>query len=155
MSRALRSFAIIAGSVALISTGIGAAVGAKGVFLGVTGATFTKVGAIAGLAGGVASAGAQMLQPKTPSKAALAPIVSIEHDTGKRTLDRGRGLYLERHGLLGTRDDPATPNSPLRAKDHDWRRMAVCADQFRHARRHGGDCKSIGQGEAVGLLAIA
>lgn len=104
MSRALRSAALIAGSVALISTGIGAAIGAKGVLLGVTGATFAKVGAIAGVVSGVASAGSQILQPKIPPRGSPATIL-IElqehcHDAAKWIADTGRGLSLVRNWPL-------------------------------------------------------
>lgn len=155
MSRTLRTVATIAGSIALISTGIGAAVGAKGVFLGVSGATFAKVGAIAGVASTAASVGAQMLQPKTLSRAAMAPIVSIEHDTGKRTIERGIGLSLVGHCILGERDDCATQDRAARPEVDGWRGMALRAGQFRHAGLHERAGGGVGQGAPPRLVAVA
>lgn len=74
MGKALAKVALVVGVVALAATGIGLAVGAAGVFAGLTGATLTTIGAIAGVAAGVASLGAQLLTKPPPARGSITQV---------------------------------------------------------------------------------
>lgn len=74
MAKALRTIAVVAGAVALVATGIGAAVGA-GTFLGVAGSTFATVGQIAGVVAGVAGIGANLLTKPPPARGSVTEAI--------------------------------------------------------------------------------
>lgn len=74
MAKVLRTIAIVAGAVALVATGIGAAVGA-GTFLGVAGSTFATVGTIAGVVAGVAGIGANLLTKPPPARGSVTEAI--------------------------------------------------------------------------------
>ena len=74
MSKVLKVIAVIAGAVALVATGLGLAVGAAG-FLGVSAATFTTIGAIAGVVAGVASLGSQLLARPPPPRGSVTQVM--------------------------------------------------------------------------------
>lgn len=90
MSRALRTVALIAGSVALIATGVGAVAGgtiisktaaaaavgtAKAATAGTLGALTGTIATVAGLTAGVAAIGAQLTAPKPVARGSPAQVV--------------------------------------------------------------------------------
>ncbi len=78
MAKALRTIAIVAGAVALVATGIGAAVG-TGALLGVAGSTFTAIGTWAGVVAGIAGIGANLLTKPPPARGSVTETI-IEVD---------------------------------------------------------------------------
>lgn len=78
MAKVLRTIAIVAGAVALVATGIGAAVG-PGTFLGVAGSTFSTIGTIAGVVAGAAGIGARLLTKPPPARGSVTETI-IEID---------------------------------------------------------------------------
>ena len=118
MAKALKTIAIVAGAVALVATGIGAAAGAgligttaagaaSATVLGVSAGTFTAIGAIAGVASAVASLGAQMMAKPPPARGAVnqvmitpnapAPyVIGRTFFPGVLRYDRGYGATLNK-----------------------------------------------------------
>lgn len=85
IAKALRTAAFVVGAIALAATGIGAAVGATGLFLGVAGATFTTIGTIAGVVGGVLS---------LTAAAVGAPKGTVGGNATKFKIDKEAGLPI-------------------------------------------------------------
>ncbi len=78
MSKTLRTVALIAGSVALIATGVGAAVGAKGLVVAgttITASTLATVGTVAGLVSTAATIGAQVTAPKPTARGSTTRVI--------------------------------------------------------------------------------
>jgi hypothetical protein len=78
VSKALRTVAIIAGSVALIATGVGAAAGAKGLTIAgasISAKTIATVGTVASLTAGVATLGSQLTAPKPIARGSPADVI--------------------------------------------------------------------------------
>lgn len=78
MSKTLRTVALIAGSVALIATGVGAAVGAKGLVVAgttITASTLATVGTVAGLVSTAATIGAQITAPKPTARGSTTRVI--------------------------------------------------------------------------------
>jgi len=82
MSKALRTVAVIAGSVALIATGVGAAAGAKGLTIAgasISAKTLATVATVATITSGVAGTAAQLTAPKpTPRGSPAQVVIDIE-----------------------------------------------------------------------------
>ena len=74
---------MIVGAVALVATGVGAAIGATGLVAGISGATLTAVGTFAGLAATALSIGAAALT-KPP-----AATISGNQNSFTASLDQG------------------------------------------------------------------
>jgi hypothetical protein len=75
MSKTLRTVATIAGSVALIATGVGAFAGAAGIAGVASAATIAKIGSIASLVSTAASIGAQVTAKKPPARGSITQVI--------------------------------------------------------------------------------
>lgn len=75
MSKTLRTVATIAGSVALIATGVGAFAGAAGLAGVASAATIAKIGSIASLVSTAASIGAQVTAKKPPARGSITQVI--------------------------------------------------------------------------------
>lgn len=78
MSKTLRTVTLIAGSVALIATGVGAAVGAKGLVIAgttISASTLATVGTVAGLVSTTATIGAQITAPKPTARGSTTRVI--------------------------------------------------------------------------------
>jgi hypothetical protein len=104
MAKALKTAAFVVGAVALAATGIGAAVGASGLFLGVAGSTFATIGTIAGVASAVLSVAATSLAPKPKGTiGGSATKFTINKESGYpyimgRTYSGGRVVHRQFYG---------------------------------------------------------
>jgi hypothetical protein len=90
MSKTLKTIGIVLGAVALIATGIGAVV-AGGALLGISGATFTAIGTIAGIAATAANIGSQALARPPPSSGSVSQVL-IQTDA-PRPYPIGEGYF--------------------------------------------------------------
>jgi len=75
MSKTLRTVAVIAGSIALIATGVGAVAGSAGIAGVASAGTISTIATAASITAGVASAASQILAPKPIARGSPAQVV--------------------------------------------------------------------------------
>ena len=124
--KALRTAAFVVGAVALVATGVGAAVGAviiggvaagatSATFLGVTAATFSAIGTLAGVAAGAISLASIAAQPKgtvggNPTKFTINKDSGYPYAMG-RTLSGGRVAHRQYYGSKNSLESWVTVHS--------------------------------------------